>query len=96
MKNTHTPGPWAILERAEDSRTHISNGAHIVCTLGTTRTDGSPNHSPNALLIAAAPDLLSALEKMMAVFQDHEQYDEESAEVIQSARATLRKAKGEA
>ena len=92
----HTPGPWAILERAEDSRTHISNGAHIVCTLGTTRTDGSPNHSPNALLIAAAPDLLSALEEMMAVFQDHEQYDEESAEVIQSARAALRKAKGEA
>jgi hypothetical protein len=92
----HTPGPWATLDRADDSRTHISNGAHIVCTLGTTRTDGSPNHSPNALLIAAAPDLLSALEEMMAVFQDHEQYDEESAEVIQSARAALRKAKGEA
>jgi hypothetical protein len=49
-----------------------------------------------ARLIAAAPGLLSALEEMMAVFQDHEQYDEDSAEVIQSAREAIRKAKGEA
>jgi DNA-binding FadR family transcriptional regulator len=59
----HTPGPWALLDRAEDSRilTHITNGAHIVCTLGTTRTDGSPNHVANAALIAAAPQMLEAL-----------------------------------
>ena len=59
----HTPGPWALLDREENSRklTHITNGAHIVCTLGTTRTDGSPNHYTNANLIASAPDLLEAL-----------------------------------
>lgn len=64
----HTPGPWALLDRAENSRklTHITNGAHIVCTLGTTRTDGSPNHSANAHLIASAPDLLSALRFLLA------------------------------
>jgi len=69
MKTTnHTPGPWALLDRAENSRTltHITNGAHIVCTLGTTRTDGSPNHSANANLIAAAPDLLCALRFLLA------------------------------
>jgi hypothetical protein len=48
----------------------------------------------NKAPLCATPDLLSALEEMMAVFQDHEQYDEESAEVIQSARAAIAKAKG--
>ena len=49
-----------------------------------------------AHLISAAPDLLSALEEMMSVFQDHEQYDEESAEVVSIARAAIAKAKGAA
>ena len=48
----------------------------------------------NAHLIAAAPDLLSALQEMISVFQDHEQYDEESAEVISMARAAIAKAEG--
>jgi hypothetical protein len=69
MKNTHTPAPWSILDRPEnaldDARilTHISNGSHIVCTLGTTCTDGSPAHSANARIIASAPELLAALEE---------------------------------
>jgi hypothetical protein len=88
----HTPGPWAILERAEDSRTHISNGAHIVCTLGTTRTDGSPNHSPNARLIAAAPDLLQVVEDYLLLCQLHDYV----GAVPDAAREALRKAKGEA
>lgn len=52
----------------DDSRilTHITNGAHIVCTLGTTCTDGSPNHAANARLISSAPELLSALEFLLA------------------------------
>jgi hypothetical protein len=86
----HTPGPWAILDRSEDSRTHISNGAHIVCTLGTTRTDGSPNHSPNARLIAAAPDLLQAVKDFLLLATLH---DWEGA-AIDNAREALRKAKG--
>ena len=67
MKTTnHTPVPWGILEQANDTRTHISNGAHIIATLGTTRTDGSPNHYANARLIAAAPELLDALQFLLA------------------------------
>jgi hypothetical protein len=84
----HTPGPWAILDRAEDSRTHISNGAHIVCTLGTTRTDGSPNHSPNALLIAAAPEMLDALQAVCDACGDRDTL------LIAQCKAALAKAKG--
>ena len=97
MKKQHTPGPWSILEQANDARTHISNGAHIVCTLGTTRTDGSPNHYANASLIASAPELLDALNAAYnaLAWPDDEMTDEEEEELLESIRAALRKAKGE-
>jgi hypothetical protein len=98
MKTQHTPGPWSRLDRPEnsfdDSRilTHITNGAHIVCTLGTTRTDGSPNHSPNARLIAAAPDLLQVVEDYLLLCQLHDYV----GAVPDAARSAIAKAKGEA
>ena len=47
----------------------------------------------NALLNSHA-NLLAALEEMMSVFSDHEQYDEDSAAVIKKARAVIAKAGG--
>jgi hypothetical protein len=86
MNNTlHTPAPW----KHDPTWGIIKYGKNEICALHS-------GNIANAHLISAAPDLLSALEEMMSVFQDHEQYDEESAEVIQSAREALRKAKGEA
>lgn len=105
MKHTHTPAPWAILDRPEtslpDSRTltHISNGAHIVCTLGSTRSDGSQNHSANARLIAAAPELLSALNLLLDKLHAHcpGLLDcEYTGDAITKAEMAIAKAKGEA
>ena len=50
----------------------------------------------NARLIAAAPDMLSALEEMQALFGDHMQYDDEGYETaaILNAQAAIAKAKG--
>jgi hypothetical protein len=103
MKHTHTPGPWNRLDRPEssldDSRilTHISNGSHIICTLGTTCTDGSPSHSANAQLISAAPDLLSALEFLIAdyIAIDGSVLTGSTYPAVKAAEA-IRKAKGEA
>ena len=87
----HTPGPWALLDREENSRklTHITSGAHIVCTLGTTRTDGSPNHYTNANLIAGAPDMFDALQAIVDAFGDQDSL------LIDQCKASLAKAKGE-
>ena len=98
MNNTpHTPGPWELkyekTGRTIDAVIKMGKAA-IYFTRGIGQT--FEEQQANARLIASAPDLLSALEEMISVFQDHEQYDEESAEVILSARAALRKAKGEA
>lgn len=50
-----------------------------------------------AHLVAAAPDLLAALDSMLALFADHAQYDEEGYETaaIVAAQAAIKKAKGE-
>lgn len=94
---SHTPAPWTLLDREENSRklTHITNGAHIVCTLGTTRTDGSPNHYTNANLIASAPDLLSALRFLLADYMaiNGDQLTGSSVP-IEMAQAAISKAEG--
>ena len=84
MNNTqHTPAPW----KYDSTWGIIKYGKTEICALHS-------GNLANAHLISAAPDLLSALEEMMSVFQDHEQYDEESAEVVGAARAAIAKAKG--
>jgi len=94
----HTPGPWSRLDRPEnaleDARilTHVTNGAHIICTLGSTCTDGSPAHSANASLIASAPELLQVVEDYLLLCQLHDWV----GAVPDSARAAIAKAKGEA
>jgi hypothetical protein len=68
---THTPGPWT-LEAPEDKAGWTIQGpdekvAHLYLygpTTGGPRTRGEP--SANARLIAAAPELLEALQKLVA------------------------------
>lgn len=106
MKTPHTPGPWVVLEQPNDNRTHISNGAHIVCTLGTTRTDGSPNHYANARLIASAPELLDAVDSCLEIMvraigerlpvnRGTECEETDWLTAIRKARSAIAKAKGE-
>jgi len=97
MGYKHTPDPW--FEVKHFSEWLISDGNRLVAT-----TAGSPAHlglahakrdAANARLIAAAPDLLKALEDCVAVM------DRELAglKVIQpefsAARAAIAKATGE-
>ena len=94
----HTPGPWnlngnGILLHPVTNRQLVTQ--RIETYLGSFEVlDETNEPDANARLISSAPDLLSALEEMMSVFQDHEQYDEESAEVVSIARAAIAKAKG--
>jgi hypothetical protein len=90
----YTPGPWSRLDRPEnameDARilTHITNGAHIVCTLGSTCTDGSPAHSANSSLIASAPDMFDALQAIVDAYGDRDTL------LMAQCKAALAKAKG--
>ena len=48
----------------------------------------------DAVLFAAAPEMLDALREMLSMFGDHEQYDDDSAQVIAQTRQVIAKAEG--
>ena len=52
---SHAPGPWTVL----DDLVKDSDSKNVACVL-------SDDHAPDARLIAAAPDLLAALERIQA------------------------------
>lgn len=67
MTTTHTPGPWSLSD--EDSPLLSgADGAYIAQVFSRTNCDiGSlrSNYAADARLIAAAPDLLDALRRVM-------------------------------
>lgn len=87
MSNEHTPGPWHIehtVHVLDENRTRIAD----VCD----RYDGTNNNfrssaEANARLIAAAPELLEALEKLLAATSGHQEFRD-------AAYAAINKAKG--
>ena len=91
----HTPGPWKIFEgRGADSRRPVIvdsvpdvDGKFVgnsICYLTST----NPDIHANARLIAAAPDMLAAIQGAMRIVslwngrevpEDHEHYEENKA-----------------
>ena len=102
MTTKHTPGPW------------IADGSNIKLTGKETRivANVSDPHRPtqqtdvniaNANLIAAAPDLLEALEDAEFIMRQLAKHPQEVASMLDTlkrsskdARAAIAKAKGEA
>ena len=71
------------------------------CAEIVAQTFDGPNQAGNAALLAAAPELLAALEMLLGrVISDQEalnsDYGPSGREIIEQARAAIRKAKGEA
>lgn len=68
MTTKHTPGPWAIGEMdGEAYGINATVNGHPVYIAETIGGLGAETDKANALLIAAAPDLLAALR---AVYED--------------------------
>ena len=85
----HTPGPW-------EAREH-SDGSHWFVDWDGGWTAGDELSEANARLIAAAPDLLNALEESLVVisFSDfHEDQVPAANEVMRRIRAAIAKARG--
>jgi len=103
--NKHTPGPWevtdlrhSIVVRTESPNKTKYGASRYAAIGGFDRSDPDQLSEAlaNARLIAAAPDLLEALELMLDRFRDtegsHGQWEEEATE---NARAAIAKARGE-
>lgn len=85
--NKFTPGPWVVAYQPSIGLTvKPAEDGDSICRIHTLRMDR--DHDANAKLIAAAPDLLSALEAVIAIA-------DRDTEVFINARAVIAKARGE-
>lgn len=93
MSNSkHTPGPWYVGEtRCIYSKLQTVDGTYVEpliaqCTKLTTSADA------NAALIAAAPEMLEALERIEVMLQSNK--DAESDFLLTLIQPAISKAKG--
>jgi hypothetical protein len=88
----HTPGPWEIDQAIRHGFTVYSQQAgFIVGYMDEEGRYGAVESEANARLIAAAPDLLEALEELLVQREGH--YSTQTA--WDKARAAIAKARGE-
>ena len=87
MRTQHTPGPWTV---DHDAVSH--NGAHIAFAIGHDGDDYA-TQCANARLVAAAPDLLAALQEILDA---EEGVGETDRPHMIRARAAIAKATGSA
>ena len=66
---THTPGPW-FWQKAR-TRFHLMGGPHRLGLAVESHTEGSAEHAANLLVIAAATDMLVALEGIRTALHAH-------------------------
>lgn len=87
MSTQHTPSPWTVSGKQVKS---IDHGKwHTVATANNPKFTDEANAS-NARLIAAAPELLAALEGLLNALPSATTHP-----AIKAARAVIAKAKGE-
>lgn len=90
MEAKHTPGPWVLhptaLHPAVRSVGTAETGPRRICTVGTM--NGNPVDKENARLIAAAPELLAALQQTVAWMEG----ERTAIDALANARAIIAKA----
>lgn len=90
MKTAHTPGPWTIYAPAGTDSYYVS-GPGSLCVF-TIRAGTIPMRD-DARLIAAAPELLTALRNLVAAATPHADALVMFA-CVERARAAIEKAEG--
>lgn len=92
METKHTPGPWAVFGEV-GLQIAVSSVAMPGLNLNVAHVAGIRNGEghANAHLIAAAPDLLDALRKMLLCCYD-EELDDQTVEAVEAARTAIAKA----
>lgn len=88
----HTPGPWAVYDDSRDGKTGRIEIAARGKTVARIYHSVAAEDLPNARLIAAAPELLEAMNQMVANFGDT---PSEAVVGLGAARAAVAKATGE-
>jgi hypothetical protein len=86
----HTPGPWSVRKGMFIHTGKFAEDAKLVASTHNREIDDMEQCEDNALLIAAAPDLLAALEELLYATPGVKM-----AQAIKMADEAIKKAKGE-
>jgi hypothetical protein len=89
--SAHTPGPWKIERHIHHEIQIKDKDGWQICQM----YDSAPPDIDNARLIAAAPELLETLERIIATHDASCAGPECGIAGIDKARATIAKARGE-
>lgn len=89
--HTHTPGPWLIDWETETIHASYDEGSGHIAEMRAGKLTWHDRHA-NARLIAAAPDLLAALEYALA----YPAALKSNAGFIEEVKVAIAKAKGTA
>ena len=93
MATNYTQGPWSV--ETEDGRTYVTGGASKLAIV-LWPNSGIPNK--NARMMAAAPNMLSALrmaESFIAKLEDDTDYTEGQVETLNAIRSAIFRAEGD-
>lgn len=100
MTTKHTPGPWTIKAGFIVAEASGWKGAFVAKPLHVdidNKVSDTPRAEANARLIAAAPDMLAALELVAPIYAHIDQRDTSPFGVTgRTVNAAIAKAKGEA
>lgn len=90
--NKHTPGPWTVVNWGTKSK--IIHGLLCIATTGNQQT--SSETDADARLIAAAPELLEALHRVVGelVYMDEKLPYSNANAALDIVRAAIAKAEG--
>lgn len=90
---SHTPGPWRVAEYNSEGGDNdvIDSSNRLIAEVN--EWGNTTSTSPNAALIAAAPELLEALGVILTLMPEHGNLPIEQA-IIRKAHAAIAKAKG--
>ena len=93
--NKHTPGPWVVDDLVDGHDIHAPEaGCHVATASDPEMVWGAIGREADARLIAAAPELLEALEATVSLLEKLGHVSDNSL-TVGAARAAIAKAKGE-
>jgi hypothetical protein len=90
MKTLHTLSPWQVSPLG-----NVMKNSLKLASIEQMPSNNENERMANARLIAAAPDLLDALEACLDYLLLDSMMEEDAAPEIEKGRSALRKAKGE-
>jgi len=95
--SAHTPGPWAVDGTLHSGDLDVISAEGRITMIDDSRATGwnEPTIKANARLIAAAPDLLAALQIVAGIWSHDQTANIDPESPLAKVRAAIKKATGE-